>query len=150
LRLHRRDLAVVAGQSIAGVMGVMCLVAGYPTRSFAENGNGAEDAIKAYGPFLGSREFIIAVLVLLFGAFLTIASGCLLRYTRIGAEELTRLMSLILVVCGLLLLVATGYRQADIAPALGLLGTIAGYLLGRSDRQRPSNHTGTEKTGHES
>jgi hypothetical protein len=37
-----------------------------------------------------------------------------------------------LIVTGTLFLVAAGYDAQHIAPSMGLLGTIAGYLLGRN------------------
>ncbi len=42
-----------------------------------------------------------------------------------------QMVGLTLVITAGLFLVVTGYSQAQIAPMIGLLGTIAGYLLGR-------------------
>ena len=40
----------------------------------------------------------------------------------------------ILIIVAAVFLVVAGYTEEQIAPVIGLLGTIAGYILGRSDR----------------
>ncbi|CAB3744738.1 hypothetical protein LMG27174_07245 [Paraburkholderia rhynchosiae] len=42
-------------------------------------------------------------------------------------------LSLTLVVVGILFSMTAGFDAQTVAPAIGLLGTIAGYLLGRKD-----------------
>jgi hypothetical protein len=44
-------------------------------------------------------------------------------------------VALVLIVNGTLFLVTAGYNAEQITPALGLLGTVAGYMLGRGDRE---------------
>jgi len=50
-----------------------------------------------------------------------------------------------LIIISAIFLVVTGYSQEQIAPVIGLLGTIAGYLLGRGDRPEPDG--GSHPTG---
>jgi hypothetical protein len=83
--------------------------------------------------FLSSREMWMAVLVLLSGVGTGVFCVLLTRSKIMEPEQVIRITALLLIVTGTLLLVATGYDANQIAPALGLLGTIAGYLLGRSD-----------------
>lgn len=85
--------------------------------------------------FLSSREIWIALAIMLFG--LAMAGFCLMmaRSTAINADQIIRIAALLLIVTGTLLLVATGYDAQQISPALGLLGAIVGYLLGKSDSQ---------------
>lgn len=83
-------------------------------------------------------EVILAATVLIFGLVMSILAGALLRRTQAKAEDVIRLFALIVIVCGILFLIAAGYSSSDIAPSLGLLGTIAGYLLGRSASNQPA------------
>jgi hypothetical protein len=41
-------------------------------------------------------------------------------------------LSVSLIIVGSLFLVTAGYGNSQIAPIIGLLGTVAGYLLGRT------------------
>ena len=89
--------------------------------------------------FLSRREFWLSLLVLLFG---TIA--CFLVYrlflTRVPrSEEIMRTFTVILIIIGTLLLITAGFSERHIAPAFGLFGTIAGYLIGRGDLMLLSN-----------
>jgi cytochrome c biogenesis protein CcdA len=94
-----------------------------------------KNANEAFGrfSFLSSREFFIALAIILFG--LAMAGFCVLlaRTKTANADQITRIAALLLIVTGTLLLVATGYDAQQISPALGLLGAIAGYLLGKTD-----------------
>jgi hypothetical protein len=65
---------------------------------------------------------------------MTCAAIFLLKNTLVPAAEVIRLVALLLIVSGVLFLVAAGYSAQDISPALGLLGTVAGYLLGKTER----------------
>ena len=46
--------------------------------------------------------------------------------------ESFKYLSVTLIIVGSLFLVTAGYGNTQIAPIIGLLGTVAGYLLGRS------------------
>jgi hypothetical protein len=73
--------------------------------------------------------------VLLFG-FLTL---CLAAYViRRGHpwEAVLKIFGMVLIVVLTVFLIVAGYDDKQIAPAMGLLGTIAGYLLGK-DVARP-------------
>ena len=59
-------------------------------------------------------------------------SCCLLRRPpRQSANEILQLLSINLIVTGTLFLISAGFSAEQIAPGLGLFGTIAGYVLGR-------------------
>jgi hypothetical protein len=62
------------------------------------------------------------------------AAAVIVKTTAIDQEVAVQLIALIVIVTGVLFLITAGFKAADIAPALGLLGTIAGYLLGRNRR----------------
>jgi hypothetical protein len=73
--------------------------------------------------------------VLLFG-FLTL---CLAAYViRRGHpwEAVLKIFGMVLIIVLTVFLIVAGYDDKQIAPAMGLLGTIAGYLLGK-DVARP-------------
>jgi len=44
----------------------------------------------------------------------------------------------VLIITGALFLVVAGYTDKQMAPVMGLLGTLAGYLLGKSPAQGES------------
>lgn len=89
---------------------------------------------------LSSREFIISISILAFGVLTVIAAYILLHHAKVDPQHVIQILALVMIVTGILFLIAAGYNADDIAPALGLLGTIAGYLLGRAERiNLPSN-----------
>ena len=53
------------------------------------------------------------------------------RPPRQSANEILQLLSINLIVTGTLFLISAGFSAEQIAPGLGLFGTIAGYVLGR-------------------
>jgi heme/copper-type cytochrome/quinol oxidase subunit 3 len=109
--------------------------------ALAEGRDDAKDAEEQFPPwgFLGRKEFILSVLVIGLCGFMTYAALRLSREGRMSADDVIRLIAVLLIVSGVLLLVAAGSTAQAISPALGLLGTIAGYLLGRADRRTPSS-----------
>ncbi|PTR09979.1 hypothetical protein C8R32_10266 [Nitrosospira sp. Nsp5] len=92
----------------------------------------------SYGSYLTSREALTSFAVLGFGLLMAIVSTYLLQVAKVAATEVIRLVALLVIVTGVLFLVAAGYAVENIAPALGLLGTVAGYLLGRSEKKDTS------------
>jgi hypothetical protein len=57
------------------------------------------------------------------------------RAANTQPADILRLFTVTMVVIGTLALIAIGYSSQQIAPALGLFGTILGYLLGRTDER---------------
>lgn len=83
-----------------------------------------------------SVELWVAGAVIAFGVFVIVIQYLLVRRKdEITAEELLRLFTVTLVVIGTLALIALGYSASQISPALGLFGSIIGYILGRSSAQ---------------
>ena len=50
------------------------------------------------------------------------------------AGPILRTFGTLLIIVAAVFLVVVGYGEAQIAPVMGLLGTVAGYLLGKSER----------------
>lgn len=55
----------------------------------------------------------------------------------IQAEDSLRTFGVTLIIIGTLFFITAGFDSEQIAPALGLFGTIAGYLLGRNKQAQP-------------
>jgi hypothetical protein len=86
-------------------------------------------------PALMSRlEFGLSVLVILFGLIVIFIEFWLLRRSALRPDEILRIFALTLIIIGPLFFVTAGFDSNQIAPAMGLFGTIAGYLLGRRSR----------------
>jgi hypothetical protein len=62
-------------------------------------------------------------------------------------EDHFRYFIIIIIVIGTLALITTGFSSDQIAPAAGLFGTLAGYLVGRHDRGRGMVEHGEQKQG---
>jgi hypothetical protein len=92
---------------------------------------------------LSSIEWWLAAAIILFGLIVLLLQFALLRRAaNTQPADILRLFTVTMVVIGTLALIAIGYSSQQIAPALGLFGTILGYLLGRTDeRLRGRNST---------
>jgi len=85
--------------------------------------------------FLSSTEGELTLVVLGFGVLIVIALTFLLRRTNSSADDAIRAYSVTLILIGTMVLICAGYSNDQIAPAMGLFGTLAGYLLGRKAGQ---------------
>jgi hypothetical protein len=125
---------------------ILGILAG-PETVFAQSSNAPPTNASlpfALGSFMSSREAIIAFSVLAFGVLMAVLATYLLHAAKIPAGEVIRLTALLVIVTGVLFLVAAGYSSDNIAPAMGLLGTIGGYLLGRNERKDEKSGGGSE------
>ena len=80
-------------------------------------------------------ELYLSLAVLLFG--LLILGGQMAIMLKVGkgwGPNAIRISGLTLVIISGVFLLTAGYSQEQIAPMIGLLGTIAGYLLGKSEK----------------
>jgi hypothetical protein len=57
------------------------------------------------------------------------------KIPKLRAEDTLRVFGVTLILMGTLFFITAGYSSSQIAPAIGLFGTVAGYLLGRVDRK---------------
>lgn len=95
--------------------------------------NGAVDASPAaHGMewWSTTNAATMCALVLLFGVFVMSLSTWLLKQGR-SANDVLRVFGTVLVIMSTTFLVVAGYSERQITAPIGLLGTIAGYLLGR-------------------
>jgi hypothetical protein len=98
---------------------------------------GAREAatVREAGDFFSMGEFQLTVIIFLFGILALAVFVFLLRSGR-ATPYTMRLFVIIILVFGTLLVVSSSYATEQIAPVVGFFGTIAGYLLGRNDKQR--------------
>lgn len=81
---------------------------------------------------MSSFEFWLSVIVLGFTLLLLITLVWLIRAKLLSAESSLRAILVTIIIGATLFLITAGYSNDQIAPAVGLFGTIAGYLLGRN------------------
>jgi hypothetical protein len=100
----------------------------------------ASDAVyNAYDEYvkrkvIKSPEFILSMALLIFAAIICLAEIAIFLKGHMDADHMTKLIILTLIIFSVLFLIVLGYTNDQIGPALGLLGTIAGYLLGKSQK----------------
>jgi hypothetical protein len=87
-----------------------------------------------------STETILCLGILAFGLVLIFFTGYVAKRKGVGWDnDATRIFTVSLIVTAGLFLITAGYSDSQIAPMYGLLGTIVGYILGKSppDGQSP-------------
>lgn len=75
----------------------------------------------------------ISAVVLAFGLLVILLSAYLIRSGK-HTEDVLRIFGTILIIVMAVFLVVAGYTDKQIAPVMGLLGTIVGYLLGKETK----------------
>lgn len=81
---------------------------------------------------MSSVEFLLSILLLAFAVLaLTLEVGLIMR-GKIESAGGIKLIIITLIIFSVIFLVVCGYGNDQIAPVVGLLGTIAGYLLGKN------------------
>jgi len=81
---------------------------------------------------LSDFEFWLSVIILLFGSLIVVIEyRLLLQMPQAKPDDALRLFAITFIIVGILVFVAAGFDSSQIAPAAGLFGTIAGYLLGK-------------------
>jgi hypothetical protein len=99
--------------------------------------NSSQGAANIAAPIslLSNKEFWLTTFMLVFGLVIILIEYMLVR-NRMNEkiEDFSKFFVLTLIIIGTLVLIGSGLSNDQIAPAVGLFGTIAGYLLGRSER----------------
>lgn len=82
-------------------------------------------------------EIALCILIFAFGAFVLQKLGAIIDKSpdKWSPRFTLKSFGLVLVIVGALVLVAAGYSVQQISPAMGLLGAIAGYLLGTGEQK---------------
>lgn len=84
-----------------------------------------------YRPRMTQMEFNLSRIVLMFGISIITLEMLLVWLNKIDSQDAIKIVIITLIVTSTLFLITAGYSNDQIAPAMGLLGTIAGYLLGK-------------------
>src|SRR5205085_664452 len=87
--------------------------------------------------FLSDLGFWLSVIIVLFGVFVVILEYRLLSRAKAKPSDVMRVLAVTLILVGSLFLITAGYSNDQISPVSGLFGTVAGYLLGRSNGSDP-------------
>lgn len=96
--------------------------------------NSPEQVIPKTGfGFMSNLEFNLSISVLFFGLLVILLEVLLIRQRFIDSNNAVKFIIVTLIVTGTLFLITAGYNNNQIAPALGLFGTVAGYLLGKAN-----------------
>jgi hydrogenase/urease accessory protein HupE len=85
------------------------------------------------GSFHTNQEMVLTTMILGF-ALLSLLFLYLCLRTGRASEFVLRIYVITIIIFGTLLAVSSSYTTEQIAPVVGLFGTIAGYVLGRSER----------------
>jgi hypothetical protein len=80
------------------------------------------------------EETTLTIYFLIFGFLILIMTYAIIIRQPSEIHNLFKYFIIVLLVLGVLVLISIGYDKEQIAPAVGLFGTIAGYLLGKSDK----------------
>ncbi len=80
----------------------------------------------------------ISTIVLLFGVFVLLLTVRLVRANHVKSDNVLPMFVVLVIIICVVFLVVAGYTDRQIVPAIGLLGTIVGYLLGRHGEQPPA------------
>ena len=80
-------------------------------------------------------ETFLSSIVLIFGCLLFVAELVVIKVGNYNPDQSTKLVAVTLIIVGTLFIITAGFSSEQIAPAMGLFGTVAGYLLGRSQNE---------------
>jgi len=76
----------------------------------------------------------VSAVVLTFGVLVLIVTVLMIKWGS-SPESTLRVIGTIVILIMAVFLVVAGYSDKQIAPVMGLLGTVAGYLLGKSSKE---------------
>ena len=93
---------------------------------------------------LSSREFFLALVSILFGLVVLFIEYKLLSKANAHGDQVLKVLIVSTIIIATMFIITAGYSSEQIAPAIGLFGTIAGYLLGKEERTNISRKNGDE------
>ncbi|MBE9661531.1 hypothetical protein [Mucilaginibacter myungsuensis] len=114
--------------------GLLLLSLFFSDPSFAQTVTPAPADEGAGRHFTTAIESSLSMLVLGFGIITIFLEVYLIKTNKIDANNSIKFIILTLIITGTLFLITAGY-DAQLTPVLGLLGTIAGYLLGKGEKE---------------
>ena len=103
-----------------------------PPAATVSDGVNLPPANSDFVPTKSSQEVWLSLGVLVFGMIIVLAQAWIINSRKEPLSQSLKYLSITLIIVGSLFLVTAGYGNSQIAPIIGLLGTVAGYLLGRT------------------
>lgn len=85
--------------------------------------------------FMSNDELNLSYIVLIFATVVLLFEVFLVSINKISHENSFKFIIVTLIIACSLFLITAGYDNNQIAPAFGLFGTIAGYILGKTNSQ---------------
>lgn len=118
--------------SVLLLTGTMTAIPAYATDNPPPTNNQPTE-VPTVKKIISSMEFWMSAMVLLFGLLVFLLEYLVLTKNnlKITSYNILSIFSITLIVIGTMFLLTSAYSVRQIAPAMGLFGTIAGYLLGR-------------------
>jgi hypothetical protein len=102
-----------------------------------DNSSGAAASSDASSSWWSTQSAMtMSAAILIFGAVIIGIAAYLIRNEK-DSQLILRVLATILILTLTVFLIVAGYSDHQIAPAIGLLGTIAGYLLGKESKTAP-------------
>ena len=95
--------------------------------------------------WFNSFEFGLALMISIFCTIILILEFFLIKHDKIKGENAMQVYLVTVIIYGSLFLVAAGFNNDHIAPIIGLLGTIAGYMLSGLRNDKNSNNNDEKK-----
>jgi hypothetical protein len=93
-----------------------------------------------------TNAMTISAVVLLFGLIVLLLATYLIGIGK-SSESVLRVFGTVLIIVIAVFLVVAGYTSDQIAPVMGLLGTVAGYLLAKDSMPRVAAESKHEELG---
>lgn len=81
--------------------------------------------------WMSSLELWLSVSVLLFGLITLLIEISVIKSGDFKPDDSIKLLAVTLIVISTLFIITAGFDSEQIAPAMGLFGTVAGYMLGK-------------------
>lgn len=94
-------------------------------------------ALRESGDFFWTGELQLTFIIFVF-ALVAMAFFYFLQKQEKTTPYTLRIYVIIILVFGTLLIVSSSYSTSQIAPVVGFFGTIAGYLVGRNEKNEAS------------
>jgi hypothetical protein len=95
----------------------------------------ASTGVPSVNDWTATNALTISGGVLVFGLVVLLVAAHLIRNGK-SADSILKIFGTITIIIAAVFLIVAGYSDRQISPVIGLLGTIAGYLLGKESNKR--------------
>lgn len=95
----------------------------------------SEESLAVLPIWSAQNAMTVSSVVLIYSLIVLALATYLIRLGKSSASVL-RIFGTVLIISSSIFLIVAGYTSQQIAPAMGLLGTLAGYLLGNESSKK--------------